>query len=174
MFTGSHGLGDFFVLLDQTVGGIVNLALAEQDLSRFYKAVTSGMLFEEATVDTKASPLNDLKPYAVVQQRAAPSGSDIIFTWERRTRVGGGLRDGTGNVPLAEDTEEYELEIFDGPGGTEVREVLGLAAQTHTYTAAQQTADGFSPPLSQITVRLYQISGQVGRGFSKEVTLNVE
>ena len=174
VFTGGHKAGDTFVLLDRSTGGTLQLELAEEDLERFYKAVTTGMLFEEASVDTKSSPLNDLKPYAVVHQKAVPSGNDIVFTWQRRARVGGEMRDGEGTVPLSEDTEAYELEIFDGPGGAEVREVTGLTARTFTYTAAQQTTDGFTPPLSQITIRLYQISAQVGRGFFREVTLNVE
>ena len=174
-FTDGHAVGDTFVLLDATVGGRVPLALGEKGLTRFYKAVTSGQLFEEATIDTKASPLNDLKPYRVVQEAATLEvGDDVTLTWVRRTRVGGGLQDGTGDVPLSEDTEEYELEIFDGPGGTEVREILALTSPTFLYTSAQQTADGLTPPLAQVTIRAHQVSVQVGRGFSEEVTIDVE
>ena len=41
---------------------------------------------------------------------------NVTLSWQRRTRVGGELIDGSGEVPLAEDSEEYELEILDGPG----------------------------------------------------------
>lgn len=173
-FTANHLIGNTFVLLDSLTAGLFPLALSEVNQTRFYAAVTSGQLFEDADIDTKASPGNDLKPYAPVSQAAAPSGNDIDFTWERRTRVGGGLKDGVGGVPLNEDTESYEIDIFDSPSGSVVRTITGISTTSVTYTSAQQTTDGFTPPLSQITIEIYQISAQVGRGFTKEVTLDVE
>lgn len=173
-FTDAHSAGNTFVLLTALNADKLPLTLSEINQTRFYAGVTSGQLFEDATIITKASPGNDLKPYAPVSQAAAPIGNDIDFTWERRTRVGGGLRDDTGTVPLNEDTESYEIDIFDTPGGSVVRTITGLSTTSTTYTDAQQTTDGFTPPLSQITIEIYQISAQVGRGFTKEVTLDVE
>lgn len=175
VFTGGHAGGDIFVLLNSSDIDIIPLSLGERDQTRFYKAIVSGLRFEDVSALVKASPANDLKPYAVVNHTAIlGGGNEIDFTWERRTRVGGDLQDGSGNVPVSEDAEEYELEIFDGPGGTEVREIVSLTSPAYSYISADQTTDGFSPPLSTITIRVYQISAQVGRGFSKEVTLNVE
>lgn len=173
--TGGHSSGDTFVLLVPDAGLKVVHEISEKDLSRSYKAVTTGTLVEDSLPVAKADPANDLKPYAVVEHAAVIDGmNDITLTWTRRTRVGGGLQDGTGTVPVSEDAEEYELEIFDGPSGTEVRQVTGLTSPTYEYISADQTSDGFSPPLTQITVRVYQISAQVGRGFSEEVTIDVE
>ena len=173
--TGNHSAGDTFVLLVAAAGVKVGLELSEKDATRYYKGVTSGTLFEEALTEVKASPLNDLKPYAVVSHAATLGGADDIhISWIRRTRVGGGLQDGTGTVPINEDSEEYEIEIFDGPSGTEVREVTGLSSPAYTYNAADQATDGFTPPLSQLTVKIYQVSAQVGRGFAKEVTIDVK
>lgn len=175
VFTGVHQVGSTFVLLDTLDVNTIRLSLGEKDQSRFYKALTSGQLFEDALVTTKASPLNDLKPYAVKQIKATiGGGNDVTITWVRQTRVGGALQDGTGTVPLSEDSEEYELEIFDMPAGSEIREVLGLTSPTYVYTSAQQIADGLTPPITQLTVKIYQISAQVGRGFTQEVTLDVE
>ncbi len=174
VFTSNHAIGDTFVLLGTTAVGRTLISISEINQSRFYRAITSGLLFEDADTISKSSPGNDLKPYAPVSQRAAPSGNDIDFTWERRTRVGGGLQDGVGEVPVSEDTEEYELEVLDNPGGSVVRTFLALTTTAVTYTSAQQTTDGFTPPLNQITIKIYQISAQVGRGFTKEVTLDVE
>jgi len=173
-FTDAHSTGNTFLLLDALTAEKLQLALSEVNQTRFYTGVTVGQAFEDAAIITKSSPGNDLKPYAPVSQAAAPSGNDIDFTWERRTRVGGGLKDGVGNVPVNEDSEAYEIDIFDGPGGSVVRTITGLSTTSTTYTSAQQTTDGFTPPLSQITIEIYQISAQVGRGFTKEVTLNVE
>ena len=37
---------------------------------------------------------------------------DVTLSWQRRTRVGGELIGGSGGVPLAEDSEAYELGIL--------------------------------------------------------------
>lgn len=175
VFTGGHQAGDQFILLNGFGIGALQLDLGSLNNARFYKGLTNGQQLEEATVVAKTSPGVDLKPYAVVQQKAEDAGgNDIDLTWVRRTRLGGGLQNNLDTVPLNEDTEEYEVDILDGPDGNIVRGVTGLTDPEYTYTSALQTADGFSPPLSQITVRIYQISAQVGRGFTKEVTLNVE
>mgnify|MGYP000322962677 CR=1 FL=1 len=67
-------------------------------------------------------------------------------------------------VPLGEDSEEYELEVYDGAGyATVLRTLTGLATPEATYTAAQQTTD-FGAPQSTVYVRVYQISAAIGRG----------
>jgi hypothetical protein len=104
---------------------------------------------------------NDLKPYAPVHLAASGSfGADITLSWVRRTRVGGELIDGTGEVPLAEDSEAYEVHVLD-PDGEVVRTVTGLTSPSWTYTAAMQAED-----FPAVAVRVYQISAQVGRGFA--------
>ncbi len=91
-------------------------------------------------------------------------GADITLFWVRRTRVGGDLKDGFGTVLLAEDTEEYQLEIL-GPDDEVRRTVTGLTSLSFTYSAAMQAVDfpeGY--PASAFVV--YQLSAQVGRGFA--------
>ena len=79
-------------------------------------------------------------PYAPVQITASGSwGSDITLTWQRRTRLGGELIDGGGDVPLAEDSEAYELEILFG--ATVVRTVEDLTSASYVYDAADQATD---------------------------------
>jgi hypothetical protein len=113
-------------------------------------------------------------PYHPAQPKMVDGASSSTdFTWERRTRVGGEVFDDVALVPLSEDTEEYELEIFDGPGGSIVRTVTGLTTPAYNYSSANQTTDGFTPPIQTATIKLYQISAQVGRGFSEEVTISV-
>ena len=83
----------------------------------------------------------DLMPYAPVHIEACGSwGADITLTWQRRTRVGGELVDGGGDVPLAEDSEAYEVDILatvDGP----VLRTLEVTERQAVYTAAQQAED---------------------------------
>jgi len=174
VFTSGHSAGDTFILLEASTGDTLPLSLGEVDQTRFYRAVTSGQLFESAATLTKSSPGNDLKPYAPLNSTATLlGGDDIRLDWVRRTRVGGALKDGSGEVPLSEDSESYEIDVITG-GVPTANSPYFSSTPTFTYTSAQQTADGFSPPLSTITVRIYQISAQVGRGFTKEVTLDVE
>ncbi len=173
-FIADHSVGDTFLLLESTTGDSTHLALSEINSSRYYRAVTTGQMFEDADTITKASPGNDLKPWAPVSQVATASGNDIIFTWLRRTRVGGGLNDGTGTVPLNEDTEEYEVDVYDAAGTSVIFTETGLTSPTWTFTSAEQSGVGLSPPLSEVIVEIYQISAQVGRGFTKKVTLDVE
>jgi len=169
-----HLIGETFLLLIAEDGGVFPLSLEEVGQSRLLKGVGAGQMIEDADPLVLASAGRALRPYATVQHSAEPDGDDVVLAWVRRTRVGGALQDYVGSVPLGEDAEEYELDILDGPGGSVVRTVTGLTEPTYTYTAAQQSADGFTPPVSQITILAYQISAQVGRGFAREVTLHVQ
>jgi hypothetical protein len=100
------------------------------------------------------------KPYSVVRAKAVKeSNGDFSITWVRRTRISGGWRDFV-DVPLSETSEKYEVVIFDG--STE-KMVINANIQSATYTSAQQVAD-FGSTQSNITFKVYQISGDVGRG----------
>jgi hypothetical protein len=109
-------------------------------------------------------------PYAPAHLTLAGEvgGGDIAVTWVRRTRVGGALLDGTGDVPVAEDEELYELAVYDG-ADTVLRTVTGLSSPAFTYTAAMQAVDFPSGGPGRIAV--WQISSHVGRGFEASADL---
>jgi hypothetical protein len=93
----------------------------------------------------------------------APAGQYLVITWQRRTRIGGAWLDGTGEVPLSEDSELYDVEICDDSGNV-LRTISDLTTPTAIYTSAMQIADfGFQP--ASVLVNVYQKSAQVGRGF---------
>lgn len=98
---------------------------------------------------------------------ATLSGSDVDLAWRRRTRLGGDLLAGTGTVPLNEQSEAYEVDILSGPGGTVKRTLTGLTSPAATYAAAQIATDFGTRP-DNLSVRVYQLSTIVGRGFSRE------
>jgi hypothetical protein len=100
--------------------------------------------------------------YSIVP--APPANANILITWERRTRVGGAWLDGTGTVPLSEESEQYDLEIYSLDGDTVIRSVKGLTTNSYDYTAALQYAD-FGQYVPCVYVKVYQISASVGRGF---------
>jgi hypothetical protein len=169
----SHTIGETFLFLDMATGGVFHLGLTEVDAARYYKGVHSNQSFDQARLITLTSEGRALMPYAPYLEAASlGGGNDITLTWERRSRVGFHYQ-GTTTIPLNEDSEAYEVDIYDTPGGSVVRTITGLSSATTLYTSAQQTTDGFSPPLAALTIMVYQISAQVGRGFSNEVTINV-
>jgi hypothetical protein len=73
-------------------------------------------------------------------------------------------------VPLAEETEAYEVEILEG---VTVKRTLSTTTTSVTYTAAQQTTDWGTllAPGDTLNIRLTQLSVLVGRGTPKPVTL---
>src|SRR5690606_27046027 len=80
---------------------------------------------------------------------------------------------GPADVPLGEETEAYEVEILDGPGGDAVRTVTGLGAPAWLYTATDQTTDfgGAIAYPDTLTVRVFQLSATFGRGTGRETNL---
>jgi hypothetical protein len=124
--------------------------------------------FVEEPVTMTAKGRRPLSPVHIAGRR--PTGtSDIKLSWKRRTRIGG---DGWSQVevPLAEDSEAYEVEILDG---ATLKRTLNAASPVVTYTSAQQTAD-FGAPIawpSTLDVKVYQLSATYGRGTPAEATL---
>ena len=94
------------------------------------------------------------------------------FSWIRRTRLGGDLRDGTGTVPLAETVERYEIDILDGPGGAVLR-TLTTDTPSVLYTEADQILADFGAVPARLSVALHQISEAVGRGLPRTTTLEI-
>jgi hypothetical protein len=108
-----------------------------------------------------------LKPLSPVHVRAARAGGgDVTLTWKRRTRTGGDSWEAA-EVPLAEETERYEIDILDG---ATVKRTLSATVPTCAYSAAQQTTD-FGAPQSALSVAVYQMSAVYGRGTPKRAVV---
>lgn len=114
------------------------------------------------------------RPWAPNMVKRTNSGGNIVFTWERSTRLGGQLKDGTGTVPQVDGPEEYEVYLLDGPyhpksfdpnnASTYRRKYGPLSTKTVTYTAAEIAADGLTQT-STLYVVVLQRNQFVGRGF---------
>ncbi len=164
--------GDTVVVLNRSNMSAFAMALSEVGVARDYKVVTSGSFLEFAETINHTYTGDDRKPWAPGQITATEVSSDIAFAWTRRTRHSGEWNDGSGTVPLNEDAEEYEIDILDGPAGAVLRTAAGLTSPAYTYLNADIVTDFGSIPAT-IDVRVYQISAQVGRGFTNEVQLEV-
>ena len=162
--TGNHAAGDTFALLES--GKLIWVPVPESklDASVTYKIVPVSKSLQAAaaidfTCDGKA-----LMPYSPVHITGARDGSDnLTIEWVRRSRAMIPWR-----APLLEETEKYEIDIYDG--STVVRTITVTGATSTTYSAADQTTD-FGSAQSSITLKIYQISATVGRGFGREATL---
>ncbi len=174
VFVDGHAAGELFVLIDPDDVETLVTALGDLGLSRSWRAVGFGTLFEDAETVVQSQTGRDIKPYAPWNVQAALTGSpaDITLSWVRRTRIGGELKDGTGLVPLGEASEAYEVDILDGPGGA-VKRTLTSATPSVVYANADILADFGAAPAA-LSVAVYQMSAVAGRGFPRAVTLDIE
>jgi hypothetical protein len=176
---GSHGASEFWVYLDRTTMEVFPLTTGQLNVLRYYRGVPNGVVVEDADIETLNATGADLKPYAPVHLNAVLDGSNNIdFDWVRRTRIGGdALLPGFGEVPLFEESENYEVDILDGPGGNVVRTIdttpsaNGTVVTPSTQSAFYDTVDivadlGMTP--TQIDFVVYQMSGVIGRGHPRE------
>jgi hypothetical protein len=171
VFVDCHAPGELFVLLDPDTVETLLVPLGELGLSRSWRAVGFGSLFEDAETVVRSHSGRDLMPLAPVHVVGSRDGAgDLTLTWVRRSRIGGELKDGTGTVPLGEASEAYEVDILDGPDGAVVRTLDGLTTTSAIYTAADQIAD-FGSVQSVVHLRVFQLSAVVGRGFPASVSL---
>lgn len=158
---GSHAAGERFVLLGPEVLRLP-VTLDTLGIAQTFKAVSSGALVEDAPAVSFTPRGISLKPFAPVHVRGSRDASgNLAVSWVRRTRTGGGWTDGS-DVPLAEESERYEIEILNG--GTVVRTLTSVTSAV-SYSAAEQSTD-FGAPQSSVSVRIYQLSAVVGRGFA--------
>jgi hypothetical protein len=165
VFAHGHQPGELFVLLDADDVETLTVPLGELGLARSWRAVGFGALFEDAETVVQAHGGRDLMPLAPVHVTGSRNGAgDLTVTWQRRTRIGGEWRDGTGTVPLGEASEAYDVDILDGPGGAVLRTLGDLSSPTAVYGAAERTAD-FGAPQATIHLRVVQLSASIGRGF---------
>ena len=161
--------GDNFVLLTSGTVFPLDLALGTLNTAGTYRALTSYQLPEKAASESFTPTGRDKMPYAPVHLTATLSGSDIDLAWVRRSRINGALTDLTGDVPLAEATEAYSVDILKA--GTVVRTLTSTTSSV-TYPSADISTDFGSTP-TELSIVVYQISAIVGRGFGAACTLGV-
>jgi len=179
--TGSDGTGNVAVAAETALtGGIDGTKFGEiQDgntkhfprdvdeigLQRHFKAVTIGQNIDNIISEPYTNIGKVKFPYAPSNVKGARNGAgDITITWRRRTRFGGAWKDLV-DVPLNESTESYEVDIMNG--AAVVRVITGLTLETTIYLATDQVTD-FGSNQDPLTIRVFQISAIIGRGFKRE------
>lgn len=160
--TGAHTAGEAWILAST----IANEELGTDDVgdALSFKAQSIGRPLDSAPAMDLTFTGATLKPYAPTAFRAEHDSAtgDWSFTWTRRTRVGGAWIGGT-TIPLAENSEAYELVL---PTSAGTRTIAATSASA-TWTSAQQTEDYGSAQASlPAGIAVYQLSDSVGRGFA--------
>lgn len=175
----AHVVGSQFVMLNARAGlGVDDLALGRLNQLDYWKAIGNGYTLA-AVAPVQLTPIGrSLMPRAPWNVTVAPTSGDtsaaLSINWFRRTRVGGDeWTDGnTEVVPLAEDTEAYSIDIKSAPAGTVLRTLSWLGPPPATYSNGDVVAD-FDDIPARLTLEIYQLSGEVGRGFGHEFTVDV-
>lgn len=183
-FITGHAVGENVFFTTESGASVRHeqMGLSVLNLLRYFKGVSVGKDLNAATTQQFTNTGRDLRPYSPTYGKVAAISGGLQLTWLRRTRLGGGWNDGIGLVPLAEDSEQYSVDIVNG-AGTVVRTIDNIippggvqdtwtspAQPNVTYTTAMQTADGYTAGNGWTAV-IYQISGEVGRGFPETVAL---
>ncbi len=166
-FTNTHVINERVVVLSASTLVRVDVSLSDHLSTFFYKAMTLGSSqFSSKTVEQLLN-LRSQMPYAPSHIAGTIAADDWTFTLVRRTRIGGSWRNLISNPPLGESSESYEWDVLNG--STVVR-ILTSTSPTVGYTSAQQVTD-FGSNQTTLELNVYQISGDVGRGFTRNVTL---
>lgn len=167
----THAVGDRFVLAELSTWRRVAMATSEIGLARLYKVVTFGSTLQSNVETSFTNNAVGIECYSPVQIGGGRNAAgDVTINWVRRTRISGEWRDYV-DAALGEASEAYEVEIYSGSGfSTLKRTITGIAAQTTTYTAAQQVTD-FGGNQSTIYVKVFQLSATVGRGYESRGSL---
>ncbi|MBS0233733.1 MAG: glycoside hydrolase/phage tail family protein [Proteobacteria bacterium] len=152
--------GAQFVLLDGAVAR-VPLQESEQKLTLNWRYGPGNRDIGDASYVTEpfAYQALGLRPLSPVHVRAVRTSGDLALSWVRRTRSGGDNWE-LPDVPLGEERETYEVDIFDG---STVKRTLSSSSPSVTYSSADQTAD-FGTPQASISVNVYQTNLLFGRG----------
>ncbi len=158
--TASHTVGERFVLLNSSTVKRIFDSTDDLNVLKLYRAVSIGQTLGQVPNKGFVNSGMGLEPYAPVHIEGTRYNGDITIVWKGRGRLSGGWQDSV-DVPLSEDTLDYEVDVMTG--ATVVRTIAGLTTETVTYTAAQQVTD-FGTAQASLDVRVYQKSALVGRG----------
>jgi len=159
--------GDRVVLVNDAVQQVL-LRPADINKTLVWRAVTFGGDVTEAEDVSMTFLAKNVTPFAPTNVRGVrDSGNDLTISWDRRTRSEVRLL-GTLAHPKGEDRDDYIVEILSEPlPRTVLRTITATGATSVTYTAAQQTADGYTPG-ALIYCRVRQISNLVNWGTAGE------
>ena len=171
--TGSHSVGEKFIVLDSNTTWRAVLTTAEIGLARTYKAVTIGMTLQQTVANAFTNTAEALECYEPIDVAVGlDSSGNATINWKRQNRLSQEWRD-YADVPQSEATESYTIEIYATGAFAVLKRTLTSSTPTVSYSAANQVTD-FGGNQSYFNIRVYQSSAINGLGhygsFSNYVT----
>ncbi len=162
--------GAEFLMLDEAIRG-VHMSLNEVNLTHFWRYGPAPYAIGHPAYQTLeiAFEGRGLRPFSPVHLKGEGGGGDLVFSWIRRSRIGGDNWT-LGEIPLGETSEQYVLEILDG--GNPIR-TESITSPEYTYSALDQISDWGSPQ-SAYHIRVSQLSEIYGKGSSAEALISNE
>lgn len=169
----THADGERFVLLNPAATGKIVQDTDQLNVLRYWKPVTAGRRLQDTLEQSATLTGRSLRPLAPVFVAAGRTGtaSNVLIRWTRRGRISASWLDQV-DVPLGESAERYDVEILNPSGSAVVRTFSGLTVPEVAYSSAQMTADLGGVPAT-LNVRVYQLSGRVGRGVPAVASVQV-
>jgi hypothetical protein len=154
--------GADFVILDDAVRS-AGLLESEAGLLLNWRVGPSGTDLSSVNFTTvsETGGIRALLPLSPVHVKATRIGSDLRFSWIRRGRIDADRWEGS-DIPLAEDREEYRIEI--APTGGAVVRTQTVSEPAWLYPAAEISADFGTLP-AEIDVTIRQLSIAAGWGI---------
>jgi len=184
----SHLIGETFVLLRDNAGAYDNFSIGKKD---FYIANNSGAQSFQISIDTGNPGQLDavlpvilwpVVPYNVGALAVTYSAGDYTVTWENRSRFDNDLNDDEAeSETIVQDqmVEQYYCIVADTDRintdntTTFLRKTLVGDTRTFTYTAAEQTEDGFDSATDTLYVWAYQIGDETGESARDPISINI-
>lgn len=164
---GTHGSGERFVLLDNTVRRVDD-GQSNNGVAFVYRAVTFSDALDEGTEESFTVSGRTQQNPAPGDLLAVPVYTDESWdlTWKRRNRLSWWWAD-SGDSPLDNALEQYEIDICDLAGT--VKGTYTATSRTFSYTKAQQVAN-FGVGVLHFLFRVRQICDGGVRGLIAEAT----
>lgn len=161
--------GQPFVVLDEAVGTLA-AGVSSLEHAFLYRVAPSDRDYTDPSAIAFKAVVTGLalQPLAPVHLKASRSAIGVTLGWTRRSRVDGDPW-GPLEIPLGESSESYLVEISDGPT---LRRSITVATPSLVYAAADELAD-FGSPQSVLSIRVRQISAEVGPGAPLETLVRV-
>jgi|GEM_PF-1175081 len=167
-----HAAAERVVLLRPQGLRRVGQTAADIGVTTNLRAVTNGKSTASASPQTFRNTGVSSKPLAPVDLRLQRLVTDDLrITWKRRTRLATGFGGPQGIVvPWESGAGSFVVEVMNGP--IVARTITAGSAAYADYTRAQLVADFGAAPAT-LTVRVCQVSDDVGRGYAALATLPV-
>lgn len=177
---GDHQYGDRFVVV--SAGSALPVTIVDA-LEFLGASMLVSLLYQtsegsgERAVRIKARA-NSRRPWAPVHIKSETVDGEAHLTWTRRSRLSSPLRDWTGDVPLEEAEEKYEVFLlkpdqeFDPDLAATYHVRFESTTPSFVIPADVLQTAGIAPR-GAFGVAVIQFSGKVGRGFPGTATLEL-